>query len=413
MDSGYLTESTRGKVSMHKAVPIEDRIFWVGINDRETGLFEELWPMPHGISYNSYLIDDDRVALVDAVKSISPVVDYLDTVKGLLGGRKVDYLIINHIEPDHSGAIKILLEAFPEMQIVGNRKTIELLSDLYGITDNVKTVEDGELLELGSHRLRFILTPMVHWPETMMTYDEASGVLFSGDAFGSFGALDDGIFDDEIGDLGFSDEESLRYFTNVIGRYSTMVQKAISRIRELGIKTIASTHGPVWRKDPLHNVRLYDRWSLQQAEGGVVIVYASMYGSTEKMMESVARSLASEKVTQIKVHNVSRVHPSYILSDVWRYKGLVLGSPTYNTEAFPLMDHFVRVLENKMLKHRVVGVFGSYGWSGGGVKELTEFVKRAKWQLVEPVVEVKGAPTEKDLSDCALLGNNIAGLLKK
>jgi flavorubredoxin len=397
---------------MSAAIPINDSVFWVGINDRETGLFEELWPMPHGISYNSYLIKDEKIALVDAVKSISPVVDYLDRLKGLIGERKVDYLIINHIEPDHSGAVKILLEAFPEVQIVGNRKTIELLSALHGITENVRTVGDGEVLGTGRHRLRFILTPMVHWPETMMTYEEADGILFSGDAFGGFGALDDGIFDDQLGDLRQVEQETLRYFTNVIGRYSSMVQKAIPKITGLKINTVASTHGPVWRKNPRHVIGLYDRWSRQETEEGAVIVYASMYGSTEKMMEAVARSLAAEGLAKVRAHNVSRVHPSYILSDVWRFRGLVLGSPTYNTKPFPLMDHYVRVLENKMLNERVVGVFGSYGWSGGGVKELVEFVTRAKWQLVEPVVEAKGAPTEKDLSDCALLGRNMAGLLK-
>jgi flavorubredoxin len=175
---------------------------------------------------------------------------------------------------------------------------------------------------------------------------------------------------------------------------------------------VASTHGPVWRKNPRRAIDLYDRWSRHEAEEGVVIVYASMYGNTEKMMDAVARSLSSAKTGKIRICNVSRMHPSYILTDIWRYKAIVLGSPTYNTGLFPLMDNLLRLLENKMLKDRVAGIFGSYGWSGGAMKELTDFVTRMKWELVEPVVEVKCAPTEEDLRNCEQLGANIAKRLK-
>ena len=397
---------------MSAEIPITEKIIWIGINDRQTGLFEELWPIPNGIAYNSYMILDDKVAIVDAVKALSAG-QYLEKIKRLLGNsKKVDYLIFNHIEPDHSGAVKILLEAFPGMVIVGNQKTLDLLAHFYGIAENVLQVEDGDSLELGRCRLKFILTPMVHWPETMMTYEETYKVLFSGDAFGGFMTLDDGIFDDEIADLRYYEDEILRYFTNVIGKYSVMVQKALPRIKDLDIAIVAPTHGPVWRKTPRHVIELYDRWSRQEAEDGVVIVYASMYGNTERMMEAVAHSLATEKAGIVKVHNVSRVHPSYVLADVWRYKALILGSPTYNTGLFPLMDHFIRLLENKMLKDRIAGIFGSYGWSGGAMKELTDFVKRLKWELLEPVVEVKGAPFEEDLQNCSLLGRNIAERLR-
>jgi flavorubredoxin len=191
-----------------------------------------------------------------------------------------------------------------------------------------------------------------------------------------------------------------------------MVQKAITKIRGLDIALVASTHGPIWRKKPRHVIELYDRWSQQEAEDGAVIVYASMYGSTEKMMEAVAHSLSSEKAGPVRVHNVSRVHPSYIIADVWRYRALLLGSPTYNTGLFPLMDHVIRLLENKMLKDRIAGVFGSYGWSGGAMAEITDFVKRMKWDLVEPVVEAKCSPSEEDLGNCTLLGRNIAERLR-
>lgn len=397
---------------MSSVIAINDHTFWIGVNDRQTGLFEELWPMPNGISYNSYMILDDKAAIVDAVKDISAD-HYLHKIRSLLGERKkVDYLIINHIEPDHSGAIHRLVEAFPGMVIVGNSKTLGLLSQFYGIAENVLQVNDGDSLELGRCRLRFILTPMVHWPETMMTFEETHRTLFSGDVFGGFGALDDGIFDDDIRDLRYYEDEILRYFTNVIGKYSVMVQKALVKIKDLDTSAIAATHGPVWRRDPGHVMSLYDRWSRQETEDGVVLVYASMYGSTEKMMEAVAHSLASGHAGKIKVHNVSRVHPSYIVTDVWRYRALVLGSPTYNTKLFPLMDHVIRLLENKALKKRLAGIFGSCSWSGGAMAELTEFVKRMEWTLIEPVVEARGAPSDDDLSNCALLGRNIAARLK-
>lgn len=397
---------------MSTGIPLSDKIYWIGVNDRQTALFEELWPIPHGVAYNSYLILDDKVAIIDAVKDIS-MDQYLEKIRRLLGERKkVDYLIINHIEPDHSGGIKILREAFPDMEIVGNKKTLDLLAHFYGITDNVRMVEDNDTLALGACMLRFILTPMVHWPETMMTYEETRKVLFSGDAFGGFGSLEDGIFDDEIKDLPFYEDEMLRYFTNVIAKYSVMVQKAIAKIKDLDIAMVASTHGPLWRARPRHAIELYDRWSRHEAEAGVVIVYASMYGNTEKMMEAIGHALAAEKTGVIKIHNVSRSHPSYILADVWRYKAIVLGSPTYNTGLFPLMDHLLRLLENKGLKDRVAGIFGSYGWSGGGVRELTDFVGRMKWQLIEPVIEVSCSPTEADLGNCRLLGSNIAQRLR-
>lgn len=397
---------------MSIAIPVHDRLFWIGANDRATGLFEELWPMPHGIAYNSYLIKDERVAIIDAVKSFFGV-DYLAVLKGLLEGKKVDYLIINHIEPDHSGAIRLLREIFPGMQIVGNRKTAGLLADFYAITENVRVVEDGDELDLGRSRLKFILTPMVHWPETMMTFDQAEGTLFSGDAFGGFGTLDDGVFDDEISDTGTYEYEALRYFTNVIGKYSTMVQKALARLSGLDIAMVAPSHGMLWRKDPRRIVSLYDRWSRNEADDGVTIVYASMYGNTERMMEAVAHALSEERVGDIATHNLSRTHISYIITDAWRHKGIVLGTPTYNMKPFPMMDHFIRVMENKGLKDRVLGIFGSYGWAGGALKELTAFGERMKWELVEPVVEAKGAPTADILASCGQLGRNIAARVRQ
>ncbi|MFH1652867.1 MAG: FprA family A-type flavoprotein [Pseudomonadota bacterium] len=396
---------------MDSAIAIKKDVYWVGANDRETHLFEGLWPLPRGVSYNAYLIDDKKTALIDTVKNNS-FESYLNKIRCVTGeDKKIDYLIINHMEPDHSGSIKMLLEVHPEMQIVCNKKTVDFLKHFYGITENLKIVEDGDVLDLGKRKLKFFLTPMVHWPETMMTYLTDEKVLFSGDAFGGFGALDGGIFDDEV-DIDFFEDEILRYFSNIVGKYCPMVQKAIAKLKGLEVRMIASTHGPIWRTNPTSIVERYDRWSKHEAEEGVVITYASMYGNTEKMMEALARGLAEEEICKIRIHNVSTTHISYLIRDAWRYKALILGSPTYDTKLYPLMDNFIRMLEHKGLTNRLLGLFGTYGWSGGGVSTLTEFAKKGKWELIEPIIEAHCSPTMDDLQNCYHLGQKVVKRLK-
>ncbi len=321
---------------MDQDIPVTKDVFWIGVNDFETHLFESLWPLPMGVSYNAYMILDEKVALIDTVKG-SFFATFLDKVKALLpDGKPVDYLIINHMEPDHSGAIKVLVEAFPDIKIVGNKKTRDFLEGFYGISDNFMVINDGDVLDLGKHKLKFYLTPMVHWPETMMTYDLTDGILFSGDAFGGFGALNGGIFDDVV-DIEFYEDEVLRYFSNIVGRYSPMVQRAFKKLENVDIKIIAATHGPVWRDNPKQIIELYDKWSRYEAEKGVVLVYGSMYGNTQKMMEAVAQGLVEEGVEKVRIHNISVTHLSFIIRDIWRFKGVILGSCTYNMELFPPM----------------------------------------------------------------------------
>ncbi|MBN1510226.1 MAG: FprA family A-type flavoprotein [Sedimentisphaerales bacterium] len=396
---------------MQCGIPIAREVYWVGVNDRLTPWFEALWPLPRGISYNSYLILDEEVALIDAVKDLS-VGGYLKKLQRLLGsGRQIDYLVINHLEPDHSGAVPLLRDVFPSMQIVGNRKTAEFVKDLYGIADT-RVVQDGDEIGLGRHKLRFLLTPMVHWPETMMTYEPTDGILFSGDAFGGFGALEGGIFDDEV-DIDYFEDEILRYFSNIVGKYSPMVQKAIQKVGGLDIKIVASAHGPVWRSQPRRIVEYYDRWSRQEGEPGVVVAFASMYGSTAKMAEAVERGLAEGGVTTIRTHDVSTSHVSYIIRDAWRYQGLILGSATYDSGVFPLMDALLGSLCSRRLSNRIVGVFGSYGWTGGAVKGLRNFVEQSKLELVEPVVEAKFAATPEQLEQCHALGREMAERVRR
>ena len=299
---------------MNSYLPITPDVVWIGVNDRHTTLFEELWPLPRGVTYNSYLILDEKIAIVETVKSLGTE-GFLDKIRAALPPtRTPDYLVIDHMEPDHSGSIRMLREAYPNLAIVGNQKTATFLADFYGIEDNLHIVGDGDVLDLGRHKLQFHLTPMVHWPETMMTYDTTSKILFSGDAFGGFGALTGGIFDDEV-DIEYFEDEILRYFSNIVGKYCSTVQKAIQKLAGVDIGIIAPTHGPVWREDPGHIVQLYDRWSRHEAEEGVVMVYGSMYGNTESMMEAVAKGLSEENLSRVRIHSVACTHLSYLIRD--------------------------------------------------------------------------------------------------
>jgi flavorubredoxin len=252
---------------------------------------------------------------------------------------------------------------------------------------------------------------MVHWPETMMTYDQTDGILFSGDAFGGFGTLDGGIFDDEL-DVDFYEDEILRYFANIVAKYSRMVQRAIKKLGDLEIEIVASTHGPIWRDRPEKIINDYMNWSSCKTEQGVVVVYGSMYGNTKKMAEEIARELAENGIEKIILHDVSRTHTSFMVRDIWKYKAMILGSCTYNTRLFPPMEDLVSFLENIKIRNHILGIFGSYSWSGGAVKRLQNFADNVKCDLVEPVIETKYAPKDEDSEKCRKLGKNISEKLK-
>jgi len=391
---------------MNSPIPITDEIFHVGVNDRQTDLFEGIWPLPRGVCYNSYLILDDKNTLIDTVKNVA-FDAFLPKLKCVLGtDRTLDYLVVNHLEPDHSGSIRLIREFFPQVQIVGNKRTAEFLEHLYGITENVRVVENGGNLDIGKHKLAFVFIPMVHWPESMVTYDATTQTLFSNDAFGGFGTLEGGIFDDEV-DLAYFEDEILRYFSNIVGKYSTNVQRAFESLKGIELRIIAPSHGPVWRTNPGHILKLYDRWSRQEPEDGVVLAFASMYGNTTRMAEAVAAGVSEQKCTALRVHDVSRTHVSFVIRDAWRYKGLILGSPTYDIGLFPPMNYLVQLLERKLLKNRLLGMFGTFGWSGGAVKALKAFAEKSKLEVVEPTVESRFSPNGEDLEACTDLGRNV------
>lgn len=397
---------------LHQRVKLSENIYWIGVNDRRTHLFENQWPLPNGVAYNSYLICDKKNCLVDTVE-MGRMDTYIEKIKEVVGADgSIDYLIINHMEPDHSGAVKAVINEWPSVQIIGNAKTFPMLEGFYGINKNLLPVDEGDTLDLGEHKLHFYLTPMVHWPETMMTYESTRKILFSADAFGSFGTLDGGIFDDEI-NLDFYEEELRRYYSNIVGKYGLQVQKAMDKLSGLDISMIASTHGPIWRSHIPEIVAKYQKWSRYETEEGVVIVFGSMYGNTEKMAEIIARTLSEEGIRDIRIFDSSKTHSSYIINAIWKYRGVILGSSAYNGGIFTPMRDLIRELEHIMPKNHLLGIFGSMSWGGGGVRTLEKFAETIKWEVVAPPVEAKHSARENEIEKLVAIGREMARKLKE
>ena len=279
-------------------------IHYVGVNDRTTTRFEGLWSLPQGVSYNAYLVADEKVALIDTVEEGFGS-RLTENIREAIGDRKIDYLVINHMEPDHSSSVRALRMLYPDIRIVGNAKTLQMLQGFYGIDTGTLEVKEGDSISLGSKTLSFYMAPMVHWPETMVTWCAEAGTLFSGDAFGTFGAIDGGITDSQVDPSRYWDEMR-RYYACIVGKYGGPVQKALAKVRGLNPTTICSAHGPVWQREIPQVIDVYDRLSRYEGEPGVVIAYGSMYGNTEQMAETVARGLAAAGVRPIVVYNLSQ-----------------------------------------------------------------------------------------------------------
>ena len=290
---------------------IKSNVYWVGINDRKNDLFESYWPIPDGISYNSYFIKDKKSTLIDGVKG-EFTEDFLMEIESLSSISELDYLVVNHMEPDHTGVFPILRRINPGITFVGTKKTKALLDSFYGITEGVKVVETNDTLDLGSNTLKFTETPFVHWPETMMTHLKEEEILFSGDGFGTYGALDGGFFDDQLEVEEYFDE-AVRYLSNIVGAYSATLQAALTKLKGLDIDIIAPTHGPIWRENPEEIVQLYDKYSSGGANPGITLVYGSMYGFTEKITEQVARGTRAGGIEDMKVREASRDNEKYFV----------------------------------------------------------------------------------------------------
>jgi len=390
-------------------VPIAPDVYWIGVNDRTTELFEGLWPITReGISYNAYLINDQKRALIDLTKSFNTH-EFFNQVDSIADITQLDYIVINHMEPDHSGALSTLQRIKGRATILGTEKTIGMLDSFYGIRENVQAVQDGETLSLGRRTLKFFHTPFVHWPETMMTYETTHGILFSCDGFGGYGALQGGIFDDQCGEIDFYEREALRYYVNVLALFSKMVLKAIDKLNEVSIKIVAPSHGIIWRKDPGRILKLYKEWAgyaTGNTKHGVTLVFGTMYGNTEAMTNAVAQGI-SRAGTPVEVYDVARTHPSYLLSPLWTNKGVMIGAPTYEGSLFPPVAHALDIAAHKGVRHKKAGRFGSYGWSGGAQKHFERIIEPAKWELIDSL-EFIGGPTNQDLKQGEEFGARFA-----
>lgn len=386
---------------------ITNGIHYVGVNDRHKHIFEGLWPLPYGVSYNSYIIADEKIALVDTVEA-DFFTQYLDNIRSVIGDRPIDYIIVNHMEPDHSGSLTLIKKYYPNAKIVGNKKTFGMMQGFYRVGNDADgdtiEVKNGDTLQLGSHTLAFTLVPMVHWPETMVTLDTTANVLFSGDAFGCFGALNGAYIDAEMNcDIYW--DEMLRYYSNIVGKYGTPVQQALKKLAGVQMDYICSTHGPVWHEHIGRVVGMYDRLSRYEGADGLVIAYASMYGNTERAAEVIARAASEAGVKNIIMHDVSRTHHSYIIADIFRYRALILGAPTYNNGLYPQMESLLSELAGRDMKNRLLGWFGSFSWAGKAMKTIGEWNEtRLHFEPVGTPVEIKQSLDEATTRACEELG---------
>ena len=388
---------------------ISDQVYYVGVNDNSKELFEGLWPLPEGVTYNSYLVVDEKVCLMDTVETgFFP--QFLANIREVIGDRPIDYVVVHHMEPDHSSSLSLLREFYPDIKIVGNKKTFDMMGGFYGIDDGCVEVKNGDSLSLGKHTLNFYLIPMVHWPETMLSVDVSTHVAFTGDAFGCFGALNGGVIDSEINTEKYW-LEMIRYYANIVGRYGTPVQNALKKLADVRIDYLCPTHGPVWHEHAAKVVSLYDKMSKYEGENGLVIAYGTMYGNTAQMAEVIAEAASQAGIEKISLIDLSKVHYSYALRDIFRYKGLILGAPTYNNSIFPKMEQLLSAIENRSMKNRVMGWFGSYCWASKAVSIIGQYNEKFKFEPVGEPVEMKQSLNEETHAKCVALGQAMAAKL--
>ncbi len=387
---------------------ISEKIFSVGVNDTTKVLFEGLWPLPHGVSYNSYLVVDEKIALIDTVEQGFED-EFIANIKEAIGARPIDYLVVNHMEPDHSSLVGYILETYPELKIVANPKTLPMLKGYYNVPEErVHIVCEGDSLSLGSFDLKFYMAPMVHWPEVMVAWLEVEKTLFSADAFGAFGAIEGSIVD-EKGTFAEFEDEMIRYYANIVGKFGNAVQNALKKLSSLDIKRICSTHGPVWENELDEVVALYDKMSKYEVERGVTIVYGSMYGNTAAAADALALELEAlglpYAIHDLAGNNAGDLGVSGALRDVFKYDTIVVGSPTYNNSIYPPVETFMSALKGRMIKGRRFFAFGSYTWAGTAVGRLNALATEMDFELLGEGLSFPQAYTRKkcDMSEVAKL----------
>lgn len=387
---------------MHNIRKITDDLFWIGASDHRLALFENVYPIPQGVSYNSYLLVDDKTVLLDTVDS-SVSRQFFENLHAALAGRALSYMIINHMEPDHCAEIANIKRLYSDVKIVCNLQTKKMIGQFFDMPlsdDDFVLVKEGDVLETGRHKLTFISAPMVHWPEVMMTYDLSDNILFSADAFGTFGALNGNIFADEVNFAVDYMDEARRYYTNIVGKYGPQVSAVLQKAAGVEIKMICPLHGFIWRENFADFVEKYAKWaSYTPEEKGVVIAYGSIYGNTYNAVSVLATKLAERGVKNIKMYDVSVTHGSYILSQMFRYSAVVFAAPTYNAGIFINMENLLHDVTAHNLQNRVVGLIDNGTWAATAGKQMKiELEKLKNCTFVEPVVSVKSALKDDQLT---------------
>jgi len=384
---------------MHNIRKITEDLIYIGANDRRISRFENQHPVPNGMSYNSYLLLDEKTVLLDTVdKAVGDL--FLENLHAALKGRALDYMIIQHMEPDHCALIPRIIELYPQVTVVGSQKTFGMIQQFFGLdlAERAMVMKEGDTLQTGAHTLRFLMAPMVHWPEVMVTYDETSKWLFSADAFGAFGAINGNLYADEY-DVDFDlMPEVRRYYTNIVGKYGRQVLALLEKIAKLDIQMILSLHGPILRQDMHYYIDKYSKWaSYTPEEKGIVIAYGSIYGNTEKAAELLAAKLADRGEKNIVVYDLSAWHFSYILSECFRFDRLVFASSTYNMEIFPPMENLLLELKGHNMQNRAVAVIENGTWAPQSGKKMRQLLAEMKdMRVLESEITIKSAMTPAD-----------------
>ena len=369
---------------------VTEDLYWVGVNEKRLHLFENIHPIPRGVSYNSYLLLDEKTVLFDTV-DWAGCREFLNNVKEVLNGRPLDYLVVNHMEPDHAASMEEVLLRYPECKVISNEKAFMFMHQFgFHVEDRKEEVKEGDTKSFGKHTVTFVAAPMVHWPEAMVTFDTTNGVLFSADAFGSFGSLDGKLFADEVNfDRDWIDD-ARRYFCNIVGKYGPFVQLLLKKAGTVPIKMFCPLHGPVWRNDLGYYLDKHDKWSrYEPEEKGVLLLYASMYGNTEAAAQELASKICDKGVTNVAMYDVSNTHVSYLVAEAFKYSHIVLASVTYNLGIYPVMYDFLHHLKALNFQKRTFGIIENGTWAIKSGTLMKEYI-------------------EEELKECTVLGAQVS-----
>ncbi len=401
---------------MQNTIRINEDVTYLGSSDRRIALFENSYPLTNGVSYNTYLIDDGETALLDTADS-AVMQAFMENLFSVLKGRKLDHIIIQHMEPDHCASLGLVVENFPEAKVYGTMQVKKMVQQFFGIDlgERFVTVKEGDTLSVGKHTLQFVAAPMVHWPEVMMTYDTCDKILYSADAFGTFGALSGNLYADECDSWTADLAEARRYYTNIVGKYGNNVQAVLKKAQNLEISMICPLHGPVIRKDLGYYLDKYDKWSSYTPEDkGVVIVYGSIYGGTANAADCLATRLAAKGVKNIKMYDVSKTHVSELVAEAFRVSHLVLAAPTLDAGLFPAMETLLLELKRKNLCKRTVALIENGTWAPVAAKEITGILESMKDMSILPEkLTIRSTAAPGDEAALEALANALAADLNQ